>query len=261
MKPPKIILGLSLAVLTAASVANAQVAAPSVPVPLPAPPVSEPFAPEIARFAELDAASPPPACAYLFVGSSSIRFWKSLNEDMAPYPTINRGFGGAHVSDVDLYFDRVVAPYKARAIFFYAGDNDLWTGKSPETVLSDFRKFMDLKTRKFGDALPVYFIAIKPSKQRFSQLALQGQVNSAIRTLGASRKDLRFVDVVPVMLEAGSPKDIFIGDGLHMTPAGYALWTSVVRPVVEADAKTDNACNAAVQKKKGPLDWLWGKKS
>ena len=54
-----------------------------------------------------------------------------------------------------------------------------------------------------------------------------------------ARADLDYVDVVPAMLEAdGRPKDIFIADGLHMTSAGYALWTAVVRPVMETAAKT-----------------------
>lgn len=260
MKTSKFVLGLTLAVMATASVALAQVPAPQPP---PSTEVLSPerFAPEIARFAELDAATPPPTCAYLFVGSSSIRFWKSLTEDMAPYPVINRGFGGAHVSDVDFYFDKVVAPYKARAIFFYAGDNDLWAGKTPDQVMADFRTFLALKTEKLGQT-PVYFIAVKPSKQRVAQLALQDQVNQAVRALAATRKDLRFVDIVPTMLEAGVPKDIFVADGLHMTPEGYALWTAVVRPVVELDAKEDRACGESQPLKKKPaMGWLFRKKT
>ena len=46
---------------------------------------------------------------------------------------------------------------------------------------------------------------------------------------------LAFVDVGPVMIgENGEPKaDIFVKDRLHMNPAGYALWTSEIRPAVE----------------------------
>jgi len=257
MKTSKIVLGLSLVVLGTASIALAQVG--------PTPPEAlspERFAPEITHFADLDAATPPPTCAYLFVGSSSIRFWTSLSQDMAPYQVINRGFGGAHVSDIDYYFDKVVAPYKARAIFFYAGDNDLWAGKTPDQVVSDFNRFMTLKSQKFGDAVPVYFIAIKPSKQRISQLPLQDQVNQAVQALAETRKDLHLVDIVPVMLEAGVPKDIFVADGLHMTPEGYGLWTGVIRPVVESDAKENRSCEAGPATGKKPkFEWFWRKKS
>ncbi|MEI6440266.1 MAG: GDSL-type esterase/lipase family protein [Alphaproteobacteria bacterium] len=260
MKTLNIVLGLSVVALATASFAFAQETAP--PPAAAEALLPERFAPEIAHFAEVDASTPPQSCAYLFVGSSSIRFWKSLAEDMAPYPTINRGFGGALVADVDYYFDKVVTPYKARAVFFYAGDNDLWAGKTPEKVISDFNQFMTLKTQKLGETVPVYFIAVKPSKQRISQIALQNQVNQAVRTLGETRKDLRFVDIVPSMLESGVPKDIFVGDGLHMKPEGYALWTNVVRPMIEADAKEDRPCGADPEPKQKPKHlWFWQKKS
>jgi lysophospholipase L1-like esterase len=214
----------------------------SLAVPVPAPPLSpERFAPEIDHFAELDATLTPLACPYLFVGSSSIRFWRSLETDMAPYPVINRGFGGSRISDVDFYFDRVVTPYHPRAIFFYAGENDLWAGESADAVVADFQRFLDLKTEKLGDT-PVYFISLKPSKLRFAQLALQAEVNNRIKAMGEQRSDLRYVDVVPPMLDQGAPKDIFIGDGLHMTPDGYVLWTGVVRPVLEQEDKTGKPC-------------------
>lgn len=212
-------------------------------VPPPAPPPSSPerFAPEIDHFAELDAAQTPSACPYLFVGSSSIRFWRSLETDMAPYPVLNRGFGGSRISDVDFYFDRVVTPYRPRAIFFYAGENDLWAGESADGVVADFQRFLDLKTEKLGDT-QVYFISLKPSKLRFSQMALQAEVNSRIKTLADQRPDLDYVDVVPPMLDQGAPKDIFVGDGLHMTPDGYGLWTGVVRPVLEHEDQAGKPC-------------------
>lgn len=200
------------------------------------------FAPEIAHFSELDQANPPKPCGFLFTGSSSIRFWKTLDQDMAPHPVINRGFGGSQIADVTLYFDQVVTPYHPRAIFFYAGENDLWAAKkTPAQVTADFQAFMDLKDMRLGPTA-VYFITLKPSKQRFTQLAEQDQVNDAVRAMAAKRSDLVVVDVVPTMLENGQPKDIFVGDGLHMTPAGYVLWTEVIRPVVEHEAKTGAAC-------------------
>ena len=205
-----------------------------------APPETK-FSPEIAHFAELDAATPPKPCGFLFTGSSSVRFWKTLDQDMAPYPVINRGFGGSQIADVTLYFDQVVTPYHPRAIFFYAGDNDINAGRTPAQVVSDFKTFLDLKDKRLGKT-KVYFIALKPSKLRWDQFASQGQANAGVKALADKCGDLDYVDVVPAMLENGAPKDIFVGDGLHMTPAGYVLWTQVVRPVVEHEAKTGRAC-------------------
>ncbi len=242
---------VALALLAPLESAGAQeTASPPQPgaevAPLPPAPPPSPvrFAPEIAHFAALDAAAPPPTCGFLFVGSSSIRLWHGLAADMAPLPVLNRGFGGARISDVDYYFDQVVTPYRPRAIVFYAGENDLWAGVGAGTVVADFRRFLELKTERLGDT-PVYFVSLKPSRQRVSQMPLQAEVNARVRALAAERTDLRYVDVVPAMLDQGAPRDIFVADGLHMTPAGYQIWAGVVRPVLEQDLQSGRACSAA----------------
>ena len=193
---------------------------------------------EVERFVAADHASPPAPCQVLFVGSSSFVKWKeTLAADMAPMPVINRGFGGSHIEYVNRWFDQIVAPYRPRAIVFYAGENDIDAGKSVERVVADFDDFMARKTAALG-ATPVYFISLKPSKLRFGELALQARVNEAIRQRAATRADLHYIDVVGAMLENGKPKHIFVADGLHMNRDGYVIWTGIVRaaltPTVDA---------------------------
>ena len=38
--------------------------------------------------------------AILFIGSSSIRMWKSIEKDIRPYKSIRRGYGGARYTDL-----------------------------------------------------------------------------------------------------------------------------------------------------------------
>jgi GDSL-like Lipase/Acylhydrolase family len=207
-----------------------------------APTLEQELGAEVAKFVEADRVAPPAPCQVLFVGSSSIVKWKdSLASDMAPMPVINRGFGGSHIEYVNRWFDQIVAPYRPRAIVFYAGENDIDAGKSVDRVVADFDEFMKRKTQALGST-PVYFISLKPSKLRFSQFPLQTQVNDAIRARVAKRSDLHYIDVVSPMLEHGKPKDIFVSDGLHMNAAGYQIWTRVVRtallPNTDAEART-----------------------
>jgi hypothetical protein len=197
---------------------------------------------EVDRFVEADHTSLPAACQVLFVGSSSIAQWKeNLPADMAPMPVINRGFGGSHIEYVNRWFDQIVAPYRPRAIVFYAGENDLDAGKSVERVVADFDAFMQRKTQVLGTT-PVYFISVKPSKLRFAEFPLQSKVNEAIRSRADKRTDLHYIDVVSPMLQNGQPKDIFGVDNLHMTREGYVIWTRVVRaallPNTEAEARS-----------------------
>ncbi len=183
---------------------------------------------EIGRFVASDQAAPTPTCQVLFVGSSSIVKWNSLANDMAPMPVINRGFGGSHIAHVNRWFDQIVAPYRPRAIVFYAGDNDIDAGIPADRVIADFDTFMSLKGQALGTT-PVYFISVKPSKARFVELALQAEVNEAVKARAADRADLIFIDVAAPMLENGKPRDLFVADGLHMTPQGYSIWTRAVR--------------------------------
>jgi lysophospholipase L1-like esterase len=147
---------------------------------------------------------------------------------MAPMPVINRGFGGSHIEYVNRWFDQVVAPYRPRAIVFYAGENDIDARKSVDRVVADFDEFMVRKTKALGKT-PVYFISLKPSKLRFAQFPLQSQVNDAIRARAGQRSDLHYIDVVSPMLKNGKLMHIVGPDGLHMTAQGYVIWTRAVR--------------------------------
>jgi len=205
------------------------------------PPKAPSFDAAIAAFAEADKTAMPPKCATLFVGASSIRFWRSLKEDFPDRTVINRGFGGSTVWEVDHYFDSVVAPYHPKEIVFYAGENDLWIDKrTPDDIYADFVQFMRLKEKALGST-PVWFISAKPSKQRFEQFGMQATLNAKVKALADTRDDLAYIDIVAAMLKPdGKPKDIFVEDNLHMTPAGYALWT----PIVDAALDTGQPAKA-----------------
>lgn len=203
-------------------------AAPEPRQPLAPIDAGAPFHDEVLRFAQIDRAKPPPQCPVLFVGSSSIRMWSTLASDMAPWPVLNRGFGGSTIADVNLFFDRLVTHYRPRAIVFYAGENDLDAGQLPADVAEQFRRFLETKRARIG-ATPVFYISAKPSKLRFPQLARQADLNRRIRQLASADRDLAFIDVASAMLSAGRPRDLFVEDGLHMSPVGYAIWRDLVR--------------------------------
>jgi len=186
---------------------------------------------DIAAFQASDRRHPPAAGAVLFIGSSSIRFWKSLASDFPEVETINRGFGGSEIDDATFFADRIVAPYHPRAIVMYAGDNDLADGDSPARVRDDFAAFVR-KARALDPAVPIAFIAIKPSVARKALLPQIRQANALVRRYAVSQRGVTYLDVFTPMLGSdGQPQaKWFIGDGLHMNRAGYALWIGIVRP-------------------------------
>jgi lysophospholipase L1-like esterase len=186
---------------------------------------------DIQAFEAADRTNPPPAHCIVFVGSSSIRVWKTLGEDFKGLPVVNRGFGGSEMGDSAYYADRIVVPYRPRQVFVYAGDNDLAGGKSPQQVLADFKAFVT----KVQHALPetsIAFISIKPSPSRWKLSDQMRAANQLIRQFAATDQRLAFVDVFTPMLDSdGKPRaELFQADQLHLNSKGYALWTSLVRP-------------------------------
>jgi lysophospholipase L1-like esterase len=203
------------------------------------------FADDIRAFEAADALKPPPVCATLFVGSSSIRFWHTLADDFPDRTVINRGFGGSTIAEANYFFGSIVAPYKPAQIVFYSGENDLTFRLTPAEAFEGFKEFMALKDAALGST-PVWFISAKPSRRRFDQIYRQQELNTLVRQMAEARDDLVYVDVVgPMMTQEGLPKDIFIEDGLHMTAEGYAIWTTVLKKALDTPATSSPFCAAS----------------
>lgn len=192
----------------------------------------------IRKFKQADKRNPPPRGAILFTGSSSIRFWDTLEQDMAPYAVINRGFGGSMLHQVHHYVDDIVLPYRPAAIFLYAGENDiagLWLTRkhSAEEICDNFEAFYrHLQDEQPGT--PIDYISIKPARARRKYWPEMQRANRMVERFCAAEDNAHYIDIVPVMQTASGEvrKDLFTIDGVHMNKKGYALWTRVIRPVV-----------------------------
>lgn len=192
------------------------------------------FADEIAAFEAMDRQSPPPAGTVLFVGSSSIRMWPSLEEDFLNLPVLNRGFGGSELEDVLDHVDRLVIRYRPRIIVLYEGDNDLAGGKKPERVLADLKAFVDT-VRAELPRTRIAFLSIKPSLARWHLIDRIRSANELIRAYSLAEERLDYIDVfTPMLRPDGAPRsELFAEDGLHMNEQGYALWREVIAPYLE----------------------------
>lgn len=191
---------------------------------------------DIATFLKADQAAPPPQGGIEFIGSSSIRMWDSLARDFAGKPVYNRGFGGSEVRDSTWYADRIVVPYAPCKVFFYAGDNDLNSGRTPTQVRDDVVAFVQRVHRDLPRTT-VEYISIKPSPSREHLLPGIAQANTMIKAALARLPHTGYTDVYSPMLGADGKPDaaLFREDMLHMTPAGYAIWTKALAPKVRCD--------------------------
>ena len=88
------------------------------------------FEKEILAFEKQDSLRQPPKNANLFVGSSSIRLWRTVDSDFPKHFIINRGFGGSNLVELEGYIPRIVTKYAPAKIFIYSGENDIAEGVS-----------------------------------------------------------------------------------------------------------------------------------
>jgi lysophospholipase L1-like esterase len=197
---------------------------------------------DIKKFEAADKITPPPQNGIVFIGSSSIVRWdlKKYFPELGP-KAINRGFGGTVAADATYYADRIVVPYKPAIVVYYSGDNDVETPTTSEQIAAEFVKF----EQKVHKALPntkIIFMSIKPSLRRWAFQDKMTKANAMVKSHVGMGRNMTYLDVVAPMIGAdGKPKpELFVQDGLHMTPAGYDIWTAALKPLLTSATSTKN---------------------
>ena len=197
---------------------------------------------DIKKFEAADKITPPPQNGIVFIGSSSIVRWdlKKYFPELGP-KAINRGFGGTVAADATYYADRIVVPYKPAIVVYYSGDNDVETPTTSEQIAAEFVKF----EQKVHKALPntkIIFMSIKPSLRRWAFQDKMTKANAMVKSHVGMGRNMTYLDVVAPMIGAdGKPKpELFVQDGLHMTPAGYDIWTAALKPLLASATSTKN---------------------
>ncbi len=191
------------------------------------------FENQILEFESQDAVSFPPKDATLFVGSSSIRLWKSLQVDFPEFDVINRGFGGSRTHEVLYYFDRIVLPYNPKTIVYFAGTNDLAGGVSPLKVLQNIETFI----QKVHEGLPetrvlVLSHTIAVSRKQYYDSYVEA--NRLMEEVLKNYPNASYIDVTtPGLNHRGQPRpEIYTADSLHLNSLGYEMWRDILRPVL-----------------------------
>jgi len=174
----------------------------------------------------------------VFVGSSSFMFWSTMEYDLAPLPVLNRGFGGAKINDVLRYADRIVTPYRPRAIVLFAGTNDIAPPKpaTAQHVFDGYIAFVKHVQATLPET-PIYYVAITPSASRWKLWSIARETNRLIREHTESDPRLRFIDLTDHLLGPdGKPnRSLYRFDRLHPNKKGYALWTAAIKPLLISD--------------------------
>ncbi len=192
----------------------------------------------IARFEAADRVQRPTEGSVVFAGSSSITFWETLEQDMAPLPVINRGFGGSKLPQVTKYVDRIILPYRPRAVVLFAGVNDLAEpkAKTAQAVCEDYQAFVQSVQAAFPEIV-IYYIGITPTPSGWNLWPIAQETNGLIKAFTAQDHRLHYIDLTDHLLTPdGFPdRTLYRSDGRHLNQKGYAQWTMMIKPILHAD--------------------------
>jgi lysophospholipase L1-like esterase len=186
---------------------------------------------EVAAYEASDRQSPPPKDGILFIGSSTIRLWKTLAEDYPNLKVINRGFGGTEIVDSTHFADRLIFPHEPRQIFLRAGGNDIHAGRTPRQVAADFAEFVRVVRTRLPKA-EILYISVSPAPSRWGESDKYRELNRLIREMALSMPRVGFVDTFDMVLrpDGSARPELFVKDRLHFSPEGYQLLRERVRP-------------------------------
>ena len=187
---------------------------------------------DICKLEDLDRSQSDPDGALLLIGSSSMVLWKSAAEDLAPYPVINRGYGGAKFSDLVVFADRLVRPHNFRAVLIFVG-NDVVGNSDDRTAeeVGELARSVIKSIRQHNAVAPVFIIEITPTGSRFAVWDQIRQSNTALRELCLVEPNTYFIETAEAYLTVDNqPRDeLFIEDRLHQNATGYHLWGKLIR--------------------------------
>lgn len=179
----------------------------------------------------------------LFIGSSSIRRWDSIEDDMSPYAIVKRGYGGAHYYDLIHFIDRLIEnKQKAKAVIIFVG-NDITLGNrdeyfntrhsdlTPKEISNLFKSITKKISSKLGENLPIFVIETTPTASRWHVWKEIAQANDLIKTFTEKKSNLNYISTRKFFLnEKGYPiGEYFESDSLHLNNKGYNLWQGIIK--------------------------------
>ena len=167
----------------------------------------------------------------VFIGSSSIRMWETLETDFPNVSVLNHGFGGSEFTDLINHQEELIEDFEPQALVVYAGDNDIANGKEPETIAEQADLFVD-GLRRLANGSLVVLLSTKPSIARWEFKEKYVLLNGLLKDIAEKHSHVVYVDVWnPMLKRNGEVKTkLFIEDGLHMNKEGYEIWKNALIP-------------------------------
>lgn len=145
---------------------------------------------------------------------------------------------------------KVVKRTKAKRVFINMGTNDLFEG--PKKVFKRYKKYI-AGIKKESKGIVVYIESMTPVYKSGQKKKLNNRnvnkLNKLLKNYCKKKKDLYYIDITTALKDSfGGLRKKYTSDSyVHMTMAGYRVWTKKVLKYVKKQIKTEKRAKVAVK--------------
>jgi len=162
----------------------------------------------------------------VLIGGSSVEYWGTSAADLLPMKSRNFGIGGSTAAQWVRLAHDLVLPCQPKAVFIFAGSNDLHMKKEPPEVAFDhlrrlFEQLSDMQIYYAGVYLTNLYRDFWEADRAYNQL---------VREYKQCCTNLEYIDIPSALTdESGKPLEgIFRKDGEHLNAHGYSIWREII---------------------------------
>lgn len=199
----------------------------------------------LARFHDADLELSPPATGQdrvVFMGDSITEGW-NLETSFPGRPYINRGISGQTSSQMLLRFRQDVIDLQPKVVLILAGTNDLAENTGPVTLEQVEGNLMSMAQLARANRIRVVLCSVLPTIHYWWHPELSdptpriAALNKWMESYASKRRYL-YVDYYSAMKDpaGGLPKNLS-KDGVHPSPAGYAVMAPLAQSGIEKAMK------------------------
>ena len=192
------------------------------------------WTPAVLRFRRQDRSHPWPEDAVALFGSSTFRRWSDASDDLSPFPVVNRGFGGARMSDLRFFAHGIFGGQQPGCVVIYVA-NDISGSAWDVTPVRSARLLADTIARLRADhpSVPIIYMPTNPTPRRWhvwDRIAAAG--DQCIRVC-EEQDGVRTLDLRHLFLTEGTVNHLLFGpDNLHPNRDAYRLIAAELKPLL-----------------------------
>lgn len=168
----------------------------------------------------------------VFLGNS-ITYGGNWSELLGRNNVVNRGIGGDNLPGMLNRLHQILR-LKPKICFVMAGINDLYSDAPVNEVFRRYAQLID--SLRAHSIVPVIqsTLHVNPKWKRSEEKNLLVRQLNEMLQLYSREHEHGFVDLNALLSVDGVLKDEYTTDGVHLTPAAYAVWRDALEPVLTA---------------------------